>query len=188
MLFRVTFVAVAMILISIDPVHADQFDYFTAAQNSGVLHYLRTIDSYHTDKVVKALGEGRLRNALDDLNYTLDRFPNHARALMIVKNVAQHTKNPSFGYPYFERALALFPSYAMTHAQYGDYLVDFQQFDKGIAELKRAIEMDPKLVGAHVLLAKAYYQKGDLEEARKAAAEARNLGYAGVIPGESAQK
>ncbi|MEQ1846397.1 MAG: hypothetical protein ABL983_12595, partial [Nitrospira sp.] len=85
---------------------------------------------------------------------------------------------------YYEKALAEFPQYAVTHAQFGHYLIEIGKAEEGIAKLKRAIEMDSKLKPAYVWLAEGYYTKGEHEQARQAAKKARALGYTGEFPGD----
>src|SRR5262249_44161794 len=43
----------------------------------------------------------------------------------------------------FERALELNPRYAVAHQWYGEYWIDIGRLDEGIAENKRAQELDP---------------------------------------------
>jgi tetratricopeptide (TPR) repeat protein len=43
----------------------------------------------------------------------------------------------------FKKALELNPGYATAHQWYGEYLVSLGRFDEGLAEVKRAQELDP---------------------------------------------
>jgi tetratricopeptide (TPR) repeat protein len=103
---------------------------------------------------------GRFSNVLADLNYTLDKFPNHPKALLLLGSVARLIKSPALPIPYFEKAIQLYPQYALTHAQYGAYMTEIGSVEVGIGKLKKAIEIDPNLSLAHTWLAKAYSQKG----------------------------
>ena len=152
-------------------------DYFTANQSLTTQQLLHLVDTYHTNKVVASIREQNMNLAIVNLKYTLDRFPNHPRALMLLGSVAQFAKIPSLAIPYYERALKLYPQYALTHAQYGEYLVTIGRPDDGIARLKRAIELDPTLPVAYGWLATAYSKKGQVELARQAAEQAKALGY-----------
>jgi Tfp pilus assembly protein PilF len=96
--------------------------------------------------------------------------------------VSQLIKKRSLAVYYFERALKLYPRYAITHAQYGAYLVGIGETEAGIGRLKEAIEIDPKLTAAYVVLAKAYNKVGNLDLAQQAAEKARDLGYKGEVP------
>jgi predicted Zn-dependent protease len=126
--------------------------------------------------------------AIRDVKYTLDRFPNHPKGLMLLGVVARLTNDPSFAVNYYKRALSLFPQYAITHVQYGEYLVSVGLTNEGIGQLKRAIEIDPKLAVAYAGLAKAYAKGGNSELSRQAAKQARELGYTGKIGGQSSER
>ena len=155
-------------------------DYFTADQ--GPASYLKILESAHVRTIPKWLNEGRMNNALGDIRYTLDRFPNHPVSLQQLSMVAQMTKNTALAVSYFERATTLFPQYALTQAQYGLFLVSVNNVDAGIEHLKKSVEMEPKLPAGYAGLAHAYAKKGDLEQAREAAKKARELGFAGKLP------
>jgi Tfp pilus assembly protein PilF len=159
-------------------------DYFTAGQDVGTKAYLYWAN-LHVDRVAKYLREGRTNDALEELKYTLDRIPNHPQALMLL---GSFFGNSQLAVNYYQQALKLYPQYALTHAQYGVYLVLRNQIDDGIAQIQAALNMDPKLRQGYVWLAMAYQKKGNLELARSAAERARELGYQGKIPGEGPER
>jgi len=179
---RLTTLSILMtILLWFLPDSAQSHDYFTADQDPGIQTYLRIVDANHTEKVLGWVQQGRIGNAIDDLKYTLDRFPNHPKALMLMGSVAKITKKIPLAIAYYEKAIKLFPEYALTQAQYGAYLVDIGNTQAGIGKLKKAIEMDPKLAQAHAWLAKAYYKSGNPELGRQEAGQAAALGYKSKI-------
>ena len=155
-------------------------DYFTADKSPG--SYLTIMESAHVVVIPNWISQGRLDNAIGDIKYSLDRFPNHPISLQQLGLVAQMTKNISLAVTYFERAIALFPQYALTRAQYGLFLVGINYVDAGIERLKQSVEMDPKLPAGYAGLAHAYAKKGASEQAREAAKKARELGFAGKLP------
>ncbi len=163
------------------PAFAYSLDYFTADEDPINKNYLRVGDANHTDKIMVWLRQERIENAVSEVKYMLERFPNHPKVLMLGGLVAKINKTPSFLIPYYERALKLYPQYALTRAQYGSYLVDIGNPNAGIAKLKEAMKMDPKLVQAYVWLAKAYYQSGNPELGHQVAEQAVALGYKGKI-------
>ena len=116
-----------------------------------------------------------------ELEYILIRFINHPQALALAEAFAISTKNPMWATPHFERALSIYPQYAVTNAQYGKYLTEIGMVDKGIEKLNKAAEIDPKLVAAQVWLAAAYAKSGNADLAREAAEKARSLGYKGKL-------
>lgn len=169
------------------PVAANNYDYFEAVKEpyheGGRRQYLQMAEVNHLNKVVPHFAAGRIDYAVNELRFVLNAVANHPRALMLLIPVAKAAKNTNLGISFFEKALKLYPQYAITHAQYGWYLVETGNLEAGIFKLKQAIEMDAKLVAAHVWLAQAYNKSGNAELARQAAEQARELGYNGQIPG-----
>jgi len=150
-------------------------DYFTTPRNSELLY---EVEKYHLsdENFLAKYRSGRYYYAIQDLKFVLNYFPNHPRALMFMGSVAQLTKDLSLGVIYYEKAIQSYPQYALTHAQYGEYLVNTGLVKEGIERLRKAIEMDPKLAIAYKWLSKAYTKIGDLEMARRAAERAKELG------------
>ena len=140
------------------------------------------MESAHVRTIPDWIAKNRLDNAMGDIKYSLDRFPNHPVSLQQLSMVAQLTKNTVLAVNYFERAIALYPQYALTRAQYGLFLMSINKVDAGIEILKQSIEIEPKLAAGYAGLAHAYAKKGDLEPAREAARKARELGFAGKLP------
>lgn len=159
-------------------------DFFTAENDVSTKTLLHSVDKFHTSLFVPHIKQGRYEEALGDLKYTLNRFPNHLTALSYMGVYAAATKNFAVGVPYFEKAIRHYPGYAITRAQYGIYLVRVGRIDTGIEKLKIAIEMDPQLAYAHAWIAEAYNRSGKLALARDASSRARKLGYKGKIPGD----
>jgi predicted Zn-dependent protease len=157
------------------------YDYFTADRD-GVGQYMRSVESAHVRTVPESISNGRMNNAMADLKYTLDRFPNHPHALQMIGTVARMMKNTALAVTYYEKAITQFPQYALTRAQFGLYLVAIGNVDGGISMLKESIEMDPKQPAGYAGLAHAYAKKGDTEQAGDAARKARDLGFKGQLP------
>lgn len=161
-------------------------DYFTADEDPAWRQQLNINNSAHTDRVIEWVRKENIPMAIDEAKFTLRYWPNHPRALILMELIARSARTPSLPIPYYEKAVRDYPQYALTHAQYGKYLVEIGRVDDGIAHLQQAVELDPKLVAAHAWLAEAYYTKsGSKALARKAAAQARALGYKGELPGET---
>lgn len=187
---HVMFLLLALLLLWIPSVNAQPAvnigskDYFQTAQLGmvGDGYYLRVLESAHVNNVPDQIGRGRLNDALHNIRYTLDRFPNHPRALQQLSIVSQMIKNTALGVEYFEKAIKLFPQYAITRAQFGLYLTSIGNVAAGIDMLKRSTEMDPKLPAGYAGLAHAYVKMGDMTKAREAAEKARELGFRGKLP------
>jgi tetratricopeptide (TPR) repeat protein len=156
-------------------------DFFTAEQD-GVKGYLENMTINHLNKVTGWIQQGRINDAAADLQYVLDRFPNNPQALQLLPMVARLAKNQAMATSYFEKALKQFPQYAITHAQYGLYLVSNGNVDEGVEQFKQCIAIEPKLAAGHAGLAHAYARKGDMTKAREAANKARELGFTGQLP------
>lgn len=155
-------------------------DYFTTKKCEQC--YLTIVEGAHVRSISRWLSQGRINDALADIRYTLDRFPNHPVSLQQLGMIAQMVKNNGLAVNYFERAVTLYPQYALTRAQYGLFLVSINDVDGGIAKFNQAIEIDPKLSVGYAGLAHGYAKKGDLEQARAAAQKARELGFNGKLP------
>jgi tetratricopeptide (TPR) repeat protein len=154
-------------------------DYFTAHEDPEAFRDLTLNDLYHTNRVLHSIQVARYDEAIADLRFVLEKWPNHPRALLLIESLGQVTQALELPTPYYEKAIRLYPQYAMTFAQYGKYLVEIGQWDKGVENLKRAIEKDRKMVAAHVWLSQAYDKHGDKISAKKEADLARNLGFEG---------
>lgn len=162
-------------------------DYFTAHQTAQSKHLLYLVERAHLNpNVFAGLRAGNLQGQnVGDLDYTLRRFPNHPTALQLMGSATRITNRYDLGLFYFKKAVGLYPQYALTHAQYGEYLASIGRVSEGITELKKALEMDPKLAPAYAWLAKAYRLSGHSELARQADEQAKKLGYLREIPKEA---
>jgi tetratricopeptide (TPR) repeat protein len=121
-------------------------DYFIAKEDSETTHLLHLVETAHTNRVLSQIGKNDYGGALSDIKYTLNRFPNHPVGLVLMGVYARLTKTYALAIPYFEKAIRLFPQHALTHAQYGAYMITLGSTDRGIKKLHQAVEMNPKLV------------------------------------------
>jgi predicted Zn-dependent protease len=161
------------------------YDYFDASTDRIVKQRLQAVERFHMNKeLFDGIANGKYKYALGDIDFTLRYFPNHPRGLQLLTTVAVLAKNRALPIRYFEKAIALYPSHAITHAQYGWYFVTIGDFENGLQKIKHAIEMDPKLIAGYVWLAQAYEKKGDLQLAREARERAKELGYKGQLTGD----
>jgi tetratricopeptide (TPR) repeat protein len=169
------------------------YDYF-GKYEEGTRRYMYLVEQAHLDSshlnkpVMQLIKEASYVHAFGELKYVLDRIPNHPRALQIVSFLSRLTKKQSVAVGYFEKALGLYPQYAITHAQYGSFLMDIGTLDGGIEQVKQAIELDPKLAAGYALLSRAYLKKGDNNLAQEFEQKARELGYQGAISEKTGTK
>jgi Tfp pilus assembly protein PilF len=176
-------VCVILIVINLSLVRGESplnRDYFDDADPS-VAKDKALIQQFHVSRIPDLIRQGNYSAALEDINFGLRYFPNHPTALQLLGVVARLQGKPALAIGFFEKALSLFPQHALTHAQYGAYLVEIGNIKEGIEMLQKAVAIDPKLAAAHVLLSKAYTKAGNMELARQAADQARQLGYQGKI-------
>lgn len=158
-------------------------DYYTMDQHPETVALLRLVEYGHfSQPMFDNFRNGYYKSVMSDLKYTLERIANHPGALSLMSTVALVTKVNGLPVPFFEKALALYPQYAFTHAQYGYYLIEIGALDKSVEHLKEATNLDPKLASAHAWLAEAYYKSQKLHLAKQEEGEARKLGYTKPIP------
>jgi len=73
--------------------------------------------------------------------------------------------NASLSMREFEKAIALNPNYATAHHWFGNSLLEaIGDFDRSIAEMKRAVELDPLSIAINVDLGVSYYYAGRYQD------------------------
>ena len=142
---------------------------------------IKNVEKNHfsKDNFWRKLRAGHYKYAFGDLKYILKVYPNHPGALSMMEVVGPKIGDYTLPGKYYIRALKMFPQHAITHAQYGYYLIKVGGIDIGINRLKAAIKLKPNLVNAYVWLSGGYYKKGNLSEARNSYEKAKKLGYKG---------
>jgi predicted Zn-dependent protease len=160
---------------------AQDYDYFNPTNDPHIDWLRGDTKKNHLDLALNRIREGNYSLVIRELLYLISVFPNHPDALPLLGHMAKLTNKTSLAIRGYERALALFPQYPITYAQYGNFLVEIGRVDAGIQKLQQAIERNSEFTPAYVWLAKAYYKKGDTDLARESAARARELGYPGEI-------
>ena len=139
------------------------YDYFTANLDPALAKYLSLVTHRHAgERVWAAYRAGRYPEAIADCKYALERFPNHPRALHLIGEIAKLTNQPTVTIPYYEYALRLYPQYAFTHAQYGNYLIDIGAVTAGVGQLREALRLDPNQFQARAWLSEALTEHPEL--------------------------
>jgi tetratricopeptide (TPR) repeat protein len=189
---RLSLLVAAIILFSSAAYAADDIDhgetgtlnlnYFNPDNDPHITWLIGDVELNHLKLAIESMRHGWLQEAYKDLNFILIRFINHPQALAYMGMLGKMMNKSTLVLPYYEHALTVYPEFALTQAQFGNYLVEINRVDDGIARLKLAIEKDPKLVPANVWLAKAYAKKGNIELARQFENQAKALGYKGQLP------
>jgi tetratricopeptide (TPR) repeat protein len=144
---------------------ADYFAEVEQASTEGIVN--PDLEQRRLNSAVLYLRQGQFREAIRDCIRVLERFVNHPKGMVILGMASKLVKEPTLPIPYYERALQLYPQRALTQAQYGKYLAEIGKIEDGVARLRRAIEIDPKLDPAYVWLARIYVQNRQSDLARQ---------------------
>ena len=166
-------------------------NYFVAGQTKYLSNLLGLVEGAHMINsphnpggggTIGNIAKGRYDYAKGDVTYVLEHFVNHPKALQLMSMIALATHQYAWAVEKFEYALKWYPNYALTHAQYGSFLVEMGNVPAGIEKLETAVKMDPKLLAGWVWLNRAYNKQGNAESARQAGEKAMALGYKGQLP------
>jgi len=164
------------------------FDY-TDKRNTvapvGVESPLHLVERAHFTAQVENLVRGESSvNPLDDLDYTLNVFPNHHRALnAMARYYLKHRVHPEqklgryTAECWFSRAIQFTPNDAVVREVYGLYLAQLGQREKAIEQYKLAIELIPDFAEAHYNLGLLYVDMRRYEDANRHAVTAYKLGF-----------
>lgn len=151
-------------------------DYFDPQKRQLLVQLKR----YHLDAAVKDMNDRKLNIAQAEVDFVLRWVPNHVEGLLVNEAIAKAKGLPEMAIGRYVRALELYPNHAITHAQFGSYLLNLGRVDAAIDSLNTAVRLDPTLGMAHSYLANAYRRKGDTDRAASEEAEARKyLGRGG---------
>ena len=152
-------------------------DYFDPEKRQLLVQLKR----YHLDAAVKDMNDRKLNIAQAEVDFVLRWVPNHVEGLLVNEAIAKAKGLPELALGRYVRALELYPNHAITHMQFGAYLLDLGRVDAAIDSLNAALRLDPTLGMAHSYLANAYRRKGDSERAAAEEAEARKYSGRGGI-------
>lgn len=183
-LWTVCIIAACLCICRIEGAEARQGNDYFGPKDKEAQTELANVEKHHLsqDTFYKRFGNKEYNYAMEDLKFVLRYFPNHPKALSLMEMVGKMMKNQLLPMPYYKSALDLYPQHAITHLQFGMYLLEIHQVNSAIDSLKRALELNPKLAPAHAWLAKAYSMGGQKELARESSNRARELGYKGDLP------
>ncbi|HSQ61192.1 MAG TPA: hypothetical protein VLT84_12320 [Acidobacteriota bacterium] len=129
-------------------------DYYAISGDAFSIYILPVVENGHLGPKTNPRGfwpefqHGRWTNAVAELKYVLNVFPNHPRALFLLTRLADIMKDPGLPIAYFEKALRMYPDRPETRAQYGAYLVRKGEPILGLAQLDKAIAVNPNLLYA----------------------------------------
>ncbi len=160
-------------------------DYFAHHTDAHLKELLAKVERAHLagSNFYAKWNAGDIQYALGDLNYTLWVFPNHPKALHYMCAIAKTTEEYSLPIEPFQTALEKFPQHAITHAQFGRYLVEIGEIEGGMKKLGTALTLDPDLAPGHAWMAEALLAAGATSQAMTSVDRARELGFNGKIKG-----
>lgn len=155
--------------------------------NSADKAKMKVVEDHHFTPEVEKLISGKSGYLGSDINYTLERFPNHHRALAAIAKLGlrdKTTKPRGAKYSvgcFFDRAIQFKPNDITVRAIYSNYLLKLGQTDKALEQLKGALELQPENPTINYNLGLLYVEKKDYEQARTYAKKAYELGF--PLPG-----
>lgn len=110
-------------------------------------------------------------DALAVLRHILDIDPKDDDALLGMADISFNQQAFSKAADFYKRFLEINPNEADIRARYASSLTFMGKFDDSIAELKKALEIDPKNFHASAYLAVTYAEKGDMKTAMEVGEE-----------------
>lgn len=160
------------------PAQYGPWDYRTATKEQRTL-----VESYHFTRSVETLRAGATGAIGSDLDYTLNKFPNHLRALSAMMRLSARTRNnrpAGTKYPvecYFDRAIRFAPDDAQVRALYGFYLIQGKREKEARIQLAAAEQLDNQDAQLAYNIGLAHFE---LKEYDKALSFAKRAYAAGI--------
>lgn len=161
-------------------IHHDQGgDYTNATDRAG----LPVVEQFHFTPEVERLIRGKSGDLGSDIDYTLDHFPNHHRALAAMARLALRGKTnrpPGARYTvqcYFDRALRVRADDPQVHSLFGGYLLALGDLDSALEQLSMAARLEPGNATAQYNLGLLYVRKHDYAQALVCAHAAYAFGF-----------
>jgi tetratricopeptide (TPR) repeat protein len=148
---------------------------------------LIVVEQYHFTANVERLVRGESGSLGADLDYTLQHFPNHLRALASLARLGLRDKTatpPGAKFSiacYFDRAIRFRPEDAQVRSIFGGYLLALGQDDHALEQLQEAARLAPENATTHYNLGLLYLKRKDYPHARESAQQAYRMGF--PLPG-----
>jgi predicted Zn-dependent protease len=159
--------------------HYGPFDYRTQSMEQRDL-----VERHHFTTQVEQLRAGESTAVIgSDINYTLNVFPNHPRALQAMSRLALREKRAQpagADYTidcYFERAIRFQPSDPGPYLVYGLHLARSSKPKQAVQALTVAAELSPADANVHYNLGLAYLEVKEYDNALKHAKIAYEAGF-----------
>jgi hypothetical protein len=143
---------------------------------------LPLVEGAHFTPEVENLIRGKSTiHPMPDVNYTLNRFPNHHRALYAAVRFAlgESTASRREGYSaecYLQRAIYFTPNDPAPYLLFGLYLHRVGELDRSLEMYERAEELAPDNGNLLYNMGLLHFDRGNFVESRRYAEQASRLG------------
>jgi tetratricopeptide (TPR) repeat protein len=101
--------------------------------------------------------------------------PDNAQALAYLGDIAFKKDDPETSVKFLRKALQSRKDIRIAHLDLGAILTQQGRFEEAIAELRRAVELDPEQPDAHYRLGRVYQASGKQAASQKEFAKVREL-------------
>lgn len=146
--------------------------------------FLPVVERYHFRPEIETLTDSRAsRFVAGDISYTLNRFPNHHRALDAMSRLAvkvgnEHPNGSDYSIIcWFQRAAAWRPDDGMVRMVLGVHLQRTGRTEEAIKHTEAAARLEPGNARIQHQLGLLYLSAGDLDNAERHARAALEGGY-----------
>ncbi len=144
---------------------------------------LRVVEHAHfTPEVEAGIRGSSGTRAAGDISYTLERFPNHHRALVSMSNIAlrektDHAKDSKYSMEcWFQRAIAFAPDDVIVRLIYASHLIKTKRIDQAEGQANFAATMAGDNAYSHLNLGLVYFDMEKYEPSLLHAHMAQSLG------------
>lgn len=164
---------------------SDMIDYRLRDTTSRLQWRIADVKQNHLDPAVRRMNEGIYSTSvIDDLNFILERVPNHYPALQELIRYKLAGGNADLhrsAVCYFDMAQQFAPDDANVLVLKGIYLYRSGNNDSAEVHWRQALQIDPNSADAHYNLGLLYVERSQYQDAIEHAVKAYQLGF--PLPG-----
>lgn len=145
--------------------------------------FLPVVERVHFTTGIEDLTAKPARYLAGDLSYTLNKFPNHYRALdaisrLSVKVGMEQPEGSDYSVDcWFQRAVVFQPEDGIVRLTYGIHLERLGKFREALKHVETALSLEPGNGKVLYHLARLKLRLGEADEARRYALEAQAAGF-----------
>lgn len=144
---------------------------------------LDVVERVHFTPGIEKLTAKPLQYLAGDLSYTLNKFPNHYRALDAISRLSVKVgqeQPPGSDYSvdcWFQRAVVFQPKDAIVRLTYGIHLERLGKHQEALKHVEAGLRLDPKNAKILYYMARLNLRLGNADEAYRYALEAQTAGF-----------